>query len=370
MCWLVLRMRETGRHVLIFTLLGILSILSQGRSEGAEPAPPGRPHPPDEAPVTQKLLVLPLDNHSRYDGQWDLSRGIARMLSEVLAEEPYYTIVAFDSLGALGVDLPSIPEVPLPGRQGRRRKQRPLFTAEEALRIGRAAGADYVLRGTVKSFDYTRLRAGVAAAGFSSSSAYVEIEGRPMKTIDGKELPAMVGDNETSDRDVGTPLILSSGIGKRETEYYELGSMEFGSKEFRASLMGNSLMAALHQLAGRTREVIKPPAHLGASSPKVVWVGEDGVYVNVGAEDNIQAGDKLGIYVEGDEQRDPVTGIVLGRLDEKRIAVIQISDVKASHFSKAKVIQKNGTIPVNAVLRSEAPPDTARGAPLSPAKGN
>ena len=116
-------------------------------------------------------------------------------------------------------------------------------------------------------------------------------------------------------------------------------------------------MTALYQIREKVQEVIKPPAHLGVSSPKVLWVGEDGVYINSGGEDGVAVGDKFGVYVEGDEIRDPITGVVLGRLDEKQIAVIQIVNVKASHFSKARVLSAEGQIPVNAAIRVEAPPD-------------
>jgi len=304
-----------------------------------------------EPRVSQKILILPFDNHSQYDGPWDLSRGVAKILGDVLKENPFYAVIPFDSLG-IPVDTLSI----RPKRMNK--KPPPLFTHERALEIGRMAGADYVFRGVVKDFSFSRFRAGLPVAGYSSHGAYVQIEVVLMKTIDGQDVGKVTGEGDVNDRDLGSPLIFSSDMSKRETEYYEIGKVVFGSAEFQKTLLGNALMTALHQAREHVQEVIKPPEHLRVSSPKVVWVGEDGIYINVGVEDGIEVGDKLGVYVEGDEMKDPLTGVVLGRVDEKRIAIIQVTQVKASHFSKAKVLHTEGSIPVNAAVRVEVPADT------------
>lgn len=290
-----------------------------------------------ETGLGQRIAILPFANQVKhYQGVWDIQNGIARLLAETLAQNPFYMLVPTDSVRAVL------------NRWSTRK-----VTPQTLRKVGHELEADILITGNIQQFDLSRFMVGShMIGGYKSYSSTVQLEARLLRVVDGKELGVMTGEGEIKDRDLGLNL-----LGKpsdRDSQFYGLDAIEFGSEEFRQTILGQALMEALKKLQRKTEEIILPPSVLQPSQgPQIVvlMVEEGAIYVNLGWEDDVSIGDKFETYVPGKELRDPATGAALGRTDDKIMGVLQIVEIKAAHLSKAKAVQ--GTIRANDAIRAQ-----------------
>ena len=284
--------------------------------------------------TAQTIAVLPFENKSHYDGTWDIQGGAAALLGEVLRENAFYTIFSQDSVRAV--------------LEGRSKKER----RGDIAAIGRELGADVLITGKIEEFNITRFMAGAQMlGGYRSYASTVRLEATLWRVVDGRELGIIGGGGEVQDRDIG--LTLLGRPTQRDSQFYGLNDIEFGSDVFRKTIIGQAMLKAIREIKGKVEEVVTPPSGLKATARPVVVleVQGDEAYVNAGAEDGIRVGDKFNVYDQGKELRDPSTGEVLGYTDEQKAGAIQIMEIKGAHLSKARII--DGRVEARFSVRSE-----------------
>jgi len=293
--------------------------------------------------ASQRIAILPFEDKTKFTGPWDIVSGIPRVLAEELAENPFYRPVAPESLATL-----------IEGRKQWAGK----FKDKQAIEIGRRAGADYVFTGKILAFAMTRFRAGAPFGGYSSYGAAAELEVKVFNVIEGKAKGTITGEGEVTDRGVDLSYRMSKSW-ERNMEFYEVTGYAFDSPEFRNTLLGEAFTQAMDQLKEKVEEIIEPPPVPLISNPVILWVEADQAYVNIGSEDGAEIGDKFGVYLPGEELKDPLTGESLGQADDRRIGTIQIIVVKKPHLSKARILEGGDEVVPNALVRAEEHTDAS-----------
>jgi len=284
--------------------------------------------------TAQYIAILPFEDKSRYGGSWDIQGGTAALLGEILRENMFYTILPQDSVQAV--------------LERRSKKER----RGDIAAIGRELGADVVITGKIEDFNITRFMAGAQMlGGYRSYASTVKLEATLWRVMDGRELGIIGGEEEIKDRDLG--LTLLGRPTEKDSQFYELDRIAFGSEAFRKTIIGQATMEALRQIKSKIEEVVTPPSALTEPTRRVIVleVQDDEAYVNAGAEDGVEIGDKFNVYDKGKELKDPFTGEVLGRTDEQKVGAIQIVEIKGAHLSKARIV--DGHVEANFVVRAE-----------------
>lgn len=197
-------------------------------------------------------------------------------------------------------------------------------SAASAAPSGQLIGASAIVRGTVTQFE--------AAAGGSS----VGVSGLPLGDFFGARAGAR---NQRAvieislrliDTTTGEVISTSSARGSASASSADIGVVDgwtgtsAGAGAFRASPIGqagqDAIERAVDQIAAGMRSV--------PWSAMVVDANDTAVYVNAGADRNVQAGLTLNAYRPGAVLTDPATGMVLD-VEMSHIAVIRIDQVRA-----------------------------------------
>lgn len=325
-------------------LKGLLVLVTIGGCAAFRPpSESGAPEPAADRPAwtttegawtAQYIAVLPFEDKSRYNGSWDIQRGAAELLGEMLRENTFYTILPQDSVQAV--------------LQRRAKKAR----RGDIASIGRELGADVVITGKIEDFNITRFMAGAQMlGGYRSYASTAKLEATLWRVVDGRELGIIGGEEEVQDRGLG--LTLLGRPTEKDSQFYGLDLIAFGSEEFRKTIIGQAMIEALRQIKSKIEEVVTPPSALKEPTRQVIVleVQGDEVYVNAGAEDGVKVGDKFNVYDKGKELRDPFTGEVLGYTDEQKVGAIQIVEIKGPHFSKARIV--DGHVEASFMVRAE-----------------
>ncbi len=207
-------------------------------------------------------------------------------------------------------------------------------SAETAAKAGKLIGAGIIVRGAVTKFQPAASGGGVSLgglpvgsflapfatrAGLKRETAVMEISLRLVDTTTGQVVSTSSAKGAASSNSADAAIVNSSGA-------------SLGADAFRATPIGQAgeqaIVKALEQIAAGMKNV--PWTAL------VVDADAGTVYVNAGAERNVQAGMILNVYRKGREFTDPATGMVLDVSLEK-IGVIQVSGVREK-LSTASVV--------------------------------
>ena len=108
--------------------------------------------------------------------------------------------------------------------------------------------------------------------------------------------------------------------------------------KYDETLEGEALRAAIVKFVDNIiSQVNKKPW-----SCRVAAVEDGSVYLNAGLESGVQVGQKLNVFSQGREIKDPTTGLVIGNT-EKQIGTIKIASMFGDNGSIANVI--SGDLP-------------------------
>jgi hypothetical protein len=83
-----------------------------------------------------------------------------------------------------------------------------------------------------------------------------------------------------------------------------------------------------------------------------MFVANDLLYLNVGKAQEIQPGDRVGIYKRGSRIKDPQTGRFIG-YEVRRIAISEITDKIDEETCSARVIRTNDGIEIGDLVRRD-----------------
>jgi len=220
-------------------------------------------------------------------------------------------------------------------------------TAETAAKASQLIGAGTIVRGAVTKFEPAASGSGVsvglpmgslgslgslfaAGAGLKSHTAVMEITLRLIDTTTGQVLSTSTAQGAANSTAADVTIVNPNS------------GASLGAGGFQTTPIGQAgeqaIINAVEQIAAGMRGV--------PWSALVIDANDGKVYVNAGAERNVQAGMILNVYRKGKVFTDPATGVVLD-VDMDKIGVIRIDGVREK-LSTAAVV--SGETPVRGNL--------------------
>jgi len=286
------------------------------------------------------IAVFPFYDDSGYRGPWLLYQEVPGMLGDMLYDE-YFRVISMDSVLAVmpGHKKPTMISRFFSVFRNKKVRQK-ILTDLEMLTMARKMNADYAITGIVDNFNYSRKGAGdVLVGGYKSYVAKVKVSHvRVLRVTDGTPLGTVEGESEKTEKGLGLEL-----FGKprsRDLEFYSLDSLDYGSKRFLNTLMGEAAVEALNQVQKEIRAIITLPDTNWFSQKqfKIISISEGSVNVNAGSADGIKPGDKFRVFTSE-------SGVLVGK--------INITSVWADHISKGEILEGRDEIRLNDVIMPE-----------------
>lgn len=272
----------------------------------AQPQPPAAPYD-----GLKKTVSVDQFQAVEATGGAVTAEGMTTMLTNALVKDGRFVVV--DRLGLAAVQF----------EQGL--GQLGATTAETAARPGQLIGAGAVVRGVVTKFQAAASGSALnigglpiglgsflgAGAGIKSQTAMMEISLRLIDTSSGQVISTSTAQGSASTTSADVTLVnpntgLSGGVGT-----------------FQATPMGQAgeqaIVKAVELIAAGMRSV--------PWSALVIDTNNGLVYVNAGADRNVQAGLALNVYRHGKVLTDPATGVVLD-IDLEKIGTLRVVGVR------------------------------------------
>ncbi|HUK54235.1 MAG TPA: CsgG/HfaB family protein [Candidatus Binatia bacterium] len=209
------------------------------------------------------------------------------------------------------------------------------FDSKSAAKLGKLLGADAIITGSITQFgNETQNKniggagggwAGYGLGGFShkKSKAIVTIDAR-IVDIDTAEILGVAKGHGESSRESTS---LTGGGGNWHG--FGAGHADFGSSDFRSTIIGEAVNSAVEALAA---DLVANNAKFQARTIVVegVIAAVDGgqIVLNVGSKTGLKVGDQMSVERVTREIKDPTTGQVIRRLATP-VGVIKITDVDA-----------------------------------------
>ncbi|HEX7358954.1 MAG TPA: CsgG/HfaB family protein [Bryobacteraceae bacterium] len=206
--------------------------------------------------------------------------------------------------------------------------------ANTAAKIGRVLGVDAIIVGDITQFGrddkHTNVGGafshwtsgyGVGGVGRHKAKAIVEITARIIDVNTGEILASVTGHGES--KRSGTSLLGGGGNWGNSGG----GSLDMGSSNFQATILGEAVKQSVDQLAtGLDHDADKLQTVVVKINGEVADTTGGSITINVGSRAGVHTGEKLEIARVTRVIKDPVTGKVL-RAVRQPIGEIQITQV-------------------------------------------
>ena len=133
--------------------------------------------------------------------------------------------------------------------------------------------------------------------------------------------------------DAETGQILYADSGKGVSKVASGGFLGMGTKGgYAESIEGDALRAAISELiVNITSQINRKPW-----SSRIAQVGNGKIYLSAGTESGLEVGQKLKVFSQGAEIKDPDSGIVLGR-EEEELGELEVTNHAGEKLSVAKL---------------------------------
>jgi hypothetical protein len=285
-----------------------------------------------------RLGFLPFSNSTKYKGNWALERDIPRYFEKRLAKT--YDLAFTDSIFAYlkNSGLSLYPNLPEHKRQ-----------------VAGRFKADLLIGGDIAHFLVSKRIVGEGKyGGLKSYFAEIKIKVKVYSLSQN----AVIYDNDLVVEKKETNTAVNLGRLSRDEELFDsLNTENFGSETFDRSIAGAMMQEAGEKMLALILGLPVSVAKKGESkrlikTAKVVDLNEADVFINAGLEDQVTIGDVYTVVAPGDTLRDPDTREVLG-VSEKLLGTIEIAEVKAAHFSRARRLNIKDTIRLKDLVRVE-----------------
>lgn len=186
--------------------------------------------------------------------------------------------------------------------------------ATTAVQVGKILGLNAILTGSVSQFG-------------------VKSEGKDFIITQSKQqIVECTVDIRAVDAETGQVLFADSGKGVVRKSSGKVLGMGNQSK-YDETLEGEALRAAIVKFMDNLTSQVNKKQW----SCRIAAVEDGSIYLNAGEESGLQVGQKLKVFSQGKEIKDPTTGLVLGRT-EKEIGVVKVQSYFGDNGSVATVI--------------------------------
>lgn len=251
----------------------------------------------------------------------DVGKGVADLLVEKLVKSGQYRIIERKEIDKIVAE------------QNFSNSDRADSTT--AAKIGRLIGADAIVMGSITQFGRDDKKTnvggsvlgsqlgkyGLGGVGASKAKAVVGLSAR-MVSVNTGEIFAVANGVGESTR-TGTNLIGSGGGAGSAAA----GLLDMTSTNFANTVLGEAVNAATQKLATELDgNASRLPATAVSVNGLVADVSGNNLVLNIGSRAGVKVGDKLAVSRVGREIRDPATGKVIRRVED-RLGEITISEV-------------------------------------------
>lgn len=231
--------------------------------------------------------------------------GLTALLTDVLIQDGRFVVVERAALSSIQVEQQL-------GQSG-------ATTAETAAASNRMIGARYLVRGAITKFNPNAgggglsvggLGGGLLGAGARSRTATVTISLRLIDTTTGQVVATVNAQGSASSQDVDAGLVNKKGA-------------TLGLSAFRGTPLGKACEDAIRKAVDK----------IVLDTGSIPWTGlvvdnrGGQVYLNAGADQNVQAGMVFTVYRQGETLTDPGTGAVLDTSFE-RLGSVRVESVR------------------------------------------
>jgi curli biogenesis system outer membrane secretion channel CsgG len=254
----------------------------------------------------------------------DVGKGIADLLVDKLVTDGQYSIIERKALDKVMAE------------QNFSNSDR--ADPSSAAKLGRLLGVDAIVIGSITQFgrdDRSTSVNGTALGGLAGRYGLGGIGQRKAKAVVG--ISARMVDTDT-----GQILAVASGKGESDRSGALLGGaggtygggggggFDMSSKNFGDTILGEAVNKAVGEVAVRLeRESTRLPARVSMFSGLVADVSGDTLILNIGSRAGVKIGDVLPVKRSSREIKDPATGKVLRRIEE-RIGDVRITEADDS----------------------------------------
>ena len=257
----------------------------------------------------------------------DIGKGIADMLVDKLVEDGRFAVYERKALDKIMAE------------QNFSNSDR--ADPSTAAKLAKLAGVDAIIIGSITQFGRDDKKTGVGAGGFGGfgrkvgiggfekkeSKAAVVLSARLISTETAEILAVAQGKGESTRS--GTSLVgAGAGGGSGGGAGFDMSSSNFG-----ATILGEATKAAVTEMAkGLAEKSTVMPTRVVTIDGLVADASGGTVIVNVGKKAGVKVGDKLEIRRKIREIRDPSTGKVIKRVEDKmgEIVVTDVDDDSAT----------------------------------------
>ena len=266
------------------------------------------------------VAVVPfIDEAGFREGVWNVDYELANMLSIELEAIPEWQVVPFNAVAELALEAGVNDEA-------------------LALEIGRKLKADVVLVGLLQDFDMRRLSVGdPLLGGYKSYTAVAQMQVEVLRVVDGGEMGVVETLRELNERDLGLDL-----LGKpreQDKQFAGLKEIEFGSDQFRQTLLGRATVEAMDELVQGIAAIFKPGGiELQDISPEIISVYGEDIYANLGSEHGLRPRFRFGVYPGLDRAETE------GLDPQQAVAVVEVAEVIGARLSSLRVLSETGAI--------------------------
>ena len=248
----------------------------------------------------RRVGVVAFDNKTAY-GQQRLGQAASDILITELVKTGKFIVVERDKLDKM------LDEQKL-GLSG-------VIDSKTAAQMGKVLGLSAIVTGALSNF-------GVRTTG----SEYIVVQSK-------RQEATCTVDIRVVDAETGQILLADSGKGVSKVS--SGGFLGLGTKGgYAESIEGDALRAAVSQLIENiTSQINKKPW-----SCRIAQVASGKIYLSAGTESGLEVGQKLKVYSQGAEIRDPDSGIVLGR-EEEELGTLEVASHAGEKLSLGKILK-------------------------------
>jgi curli biogenesis system outer membrane secretion channel CsgG len=262
-----------------------------------------------------RVAVIDFENNSTWHWWGDnLGRAAADVFVTAMLESGQFSMIERDKVQAI------IAEQNF-GASGR-------ITPQTAAKIGQMLGVDLMLTGSVSQFSISRTGGGIRGVSVGVTTGKVVLQARLVNTTTGEIVVA--AEEENSKRLVGA----------------RIRSVNF-EQDFDYGLANEIMHPAVEKMVVKIAENAAGMTASASHSGRVIKVSGNQVWINLGANTGIQAGDSFDVIRKGEELIDPDTGLSLGAVEEK-VGSVVVTQVQEK-FSIASI--QSGNVQANDYLK-------------------
>lgn len=288
-----------------------------------------------------QMLFTPFENESSFKGSWNLSMEVPNYIAAYFRE--FYKINVLSSSAFLSL------------AEKYKIDESNLRDIQSYSLIANEMKYPYLVVGKIIEFNVSRFGAGESnIAGYEAYNCNISITIQIHNILSSSTV--YTGTTEVSISNKGLGLNLFGAQSDDKKQYLALNTIKFGSEEFNKTIVGETILQLCTDLAAdikfKNNELLYPKKenknliqavdksldeiHINVETMKgqlLTYDGETGeAFINLGASNNLRAGDELTIYAPGDSLYDPITNQFLG-LSDKIISSLIIKEIRGEKLS-------------------------------------